>query len=369
MKLRKKRTISKANKEFISTNSECIGIDITRQAIYTVLLNARSVNQIRLEKYAITPLPPHIFNDSGIEDHDQLVAYLQQAVKQLGSSCKNITTAMPQNLVSLQTLHYHSQQTELSLEEFVEFEISQTASLDDSSYDYFILQQSGSNHQQDILLANCNREDLNARLDVFSAANITPKQMDVDVLAVMNAVNLWIGTAQAELAEQSLAVFHLGHRGTAALITQNDRLLYKQEINLGHEHLMQIVRRNYQLTEEEAWAMVYATEKPADFASKAGSLFQDQLAQEIQRFLQFYYTASNHDQGSDVQHIVICGYPGNPSNPTLGIAERVSRQVNIPTQQISPITAAQANPRLDNEQLLNDGNLLTVAFGLAARGL
>lgn len=197
---------------------ECADSDITRQAIYTVLLNARSVNQIRLEKYAITPLPPHIFNDSGIEDHDQLVAYLQQAVKQLGSSCKNITTAMPQNLVSLQTLHYNTQQTELSLE-FVEFEISQTASLDDSSYDYFILQQFGSNHQQDILLANCNREDLNARLDVFSAANITPKQMDVDVLAVMNAVNLWIGTAQVRLAEQAWLFFIWDTVVLLALIT------------------------------------------------------------------------------------------------------------------------------------------------------
>lgn len=365
MQLKKNRTNSKPNKANAAQTGECIGIDITPQAIHSVLLSARSLNQIRLEKYAVTPLPERIINDSNIEDHDQLVSYLQQAMRQLGSNCKNITVSLPQNLASVQVLQYNARHTELSLDEFVEFEVSQSSSLEDSSYDYFVLEEHSAD-VKDVLLVSCNRDEVAVRVDAFTAANITPKQMDVYVLALINAVSQWINSTQPDLADQNVAVFHIGHHSTSALILRHGRLLYKQEINLGYEQLTHIVRRNYQLGEEEARAMVYAADKPADFIAKAGSVFQDQLSQEVQRFLQFYYTTSSQDQGSDVQHILLCGYPNNQA---CGIAERIARQVNLPTQQINPISAAQTASRLDSAQLEAACRVLTIAFGLAVRGL
>ncbi|MCP2041258.1 Tfp pilus assembly PilM family ATPase [Neisseria sp. HSC-16F19] len=184
MQIKKNKANSKSNKASASKNGECIGLDITPQAIHTVLLSGRSLNQIRLEKYAITPLPPHIVDDSGIEDHDQLVSYLQQAMRQLGSSCKNITVSIPGSLVSLQTLQYDPRQTELDVEEFAEFEVSQTSSLESSSYDYYVLPETLDSHPQTVVVASCNRDDVDLRLDVFGAANIVPKQMDIDTLAI-----------------------------------------------------------------------------------------------------------------------------------------------------------------------------------------
>lgn len=366
MKIRKNSTISKVNKASAPTHGERIGMDITPYAIHTVLLSARSVNQIRLEKYAVTPLPPNVISDNSIEDHDQFVACLQQSMRQLGSNCKNIIVALPQNLASLQVLQYDSRQTELSTEEFVEFEVSQTAMLEDSYYDYSVFNQNNQGTVQDILLASCKRDDVDVRLDAFTAANIIPRQMDVDVVATLNAVNTWINLEQPALAEQNLAVFQINHHTTSALISRHGCLLYKQSINLGHSHLMQIIRRNYQLGEKEAWDMVHAADKPSDFAAKAGNQFQEQMAQEIQRLLQFYYTTGSSSHGSEIQQILVCGYPDRLQQ---GMAEHIARQVGIATQQINPITAAQPNPRLDNEQFLNDGRLLTVAFGLAVRGL
>ncbi|MFD1245485.1 type IV pilus biogenesis protein PilM [Paralysiella testudinis] len=366
MKIGKSNKFSNTNNKLKPSNHDCIGIHITPQAIHAVLVSARSVNQISLEKYAITPLPQNVISNNGIEDHDQAVTYLQQTMRQLNSNCKNITVSLPQNLASIQVVQYNPAQTELTLDEFVEFEVSQTADLESSSYDYCYLSDTRQGKLQDILLVSCKRDDVDARLDLFSAANITPKQMDVDILAALNAVNFWINQQQPVLAGQNLAIFQVGIHSTSALITQNDRLLYKQEINLGHEHLMQAIRRNYQLSEGDAWNMVYAAGKPADFATKVGAVFQDQLTQEIQRFLQFYYTTNSHDQSTDVQQILVSGYQNDAA---LAIAERITQQVNIPTQQITPIAAAQANKRLDNTQLLSDSSLLTEAFGLAVRGL
>lgn len=366
MRIQKNSTKSKTNKSSIPLNNECIGMDITAHAIHSVLLSARSLNQIKLEKYAITPLPKNILGDNGIEDFDQFVSYLQQSMRQLGSSSKNITVAMPQNMVSLQTIQYNPRQTELSLEEFVEFEATQSGSLADTSYDYFVLGSSGKDGTTDIMLATSRREEVDTRLDALNAASITPQQMDVDILAVLNAVNLWVSINQPELMNEYLAIFQVGHNTTSALIGRAGRLVYKQQLNLGHEHIMHLVRRNYQLSEDEAWNMVYAADKPEDYAIKVGAFFQDQLAQEIQRFLQFYYTTLSHDHNAEVQQILVSGYPGGAN---LGVAERIARQVNLPTQQINPILLTQTNTRLDKNQLLSDSSQLTVAFGLAVRGL
>lgn len=363
MQIKKSKANSKANTGNVSRNGECIGLDITPQAIHTVLLNARSLNQIRLEKYAITPLPANVVGDSGIEDHDQLVSYLQQAMRQLGSSCKNITASIPSSLATVQTLNYDPRQTELDVEEFAEFEVSQTSSLDSSSYDYYVLPETLGSHPQTVVVVSCKRDDVDVRLDVLGAANITPKQMDVDVLAVLNAVNTWINNEQPNLASQYVATFQLGYRTTTAIIARGNHILYKQEINLGHDHLAQMIRRQFHLGEEEAWAMLHSADKPADFKQKVGDQFQQQLLQEIQRFLQFYYTTQG-DHSADVQHILICDYPSGAD-----ISPHINQQVNIPTQQIYPVNTAQAGSKLDAHRLAADAMQLTVAFGLAMRGL
>ncbi|MCP2041257.1 Tfp pilus assembly PilM family ATPase [Neisseria sp. HSC-16F19] len=147
------------------------------------------------------------------------------------------------------------------------------------------------------------------------------------------------------------------------MIARGNHILYKQEINLGHDHLVQMIRRQYQLGDDEAWAQLHSTDKPADFKIKVGDQFQQQFLQEVQRFLQFYYTTQG-DHSADVQHILICDYPNS-----VDISPYIAQQVNIPTQQIYPVNTAQAGSKLDAHRLAADAMQLTVAFGLAMRGL
>ena len=57
----------------------------------------------------------------------------------------------------------------------------------------------------------------------------------------------------------------------------------------------------------------------------------------------------------------------DPSQP--GLAETVFSQTNTATQCINPITYASNSSKVDLSQLQQDASALTVAFGLALRGL
>ncbi|WP_162172755.1 type IV pilus biogenesis protein PilM [Snodgrassella communis] len=345
-----------------TSSGQSLGISITDKSINMVLLNARSLNQFRLEKYVVVPLPKNIIGNGNIENHEELVAYLQQAKQKLQSNCRNITVAISQKQVSLQFLN-RDEDTEYTEEEQVMAELSQYDSLDDVSYDY---QNVSTDNQgrENLLLVNSKREDVNILLDAYTDAGITPTQMDVDILAVMNSAITWINIRQPDLTNKCIAVFNIDYNETQAIIMRHGKLLYKQEINLGYDHLMQSLRRNYQLTEEEAWDMLYNPSKPEDYNSTVAQPFQQQFIQEIQRVLQFYFTSAN--QESEIDEILIFGYGNNSAN---GFTDNIRQQTHIPAQQINPILLAQPGNSIEQAKLQQDSSLLTVAFGLAVRGL
>ncbi|WMY92688.1 type IV pilus biogenesis protein PilM [Snodgrassella communis] len=345
-----------------TSSGQSLGISITDKSINMVLLNARSLNQFRLEKYVVVPLPKNIIGNGNVENHEELVAHLQQAKQKLQSNCRNITVAISQKQASLQFLN-RDEDTEYTEEEQVMAELSQYDSLDDVSYDY---QNVSTDNQgrENLLLVNSKREDVNILLDAYTDAGITPTQMDVDILAVMNSAITWINIRQPDLTNKCIAVFNIDYNETQAIIMRHGKLLYKQEINLGYDHLMQSLRRNYQLTEEEAWDMLYNPSKPEDYNSTVAQPFQQQFIQEIQRVLQFYFTSAN--QESEIDEILIFGYGYNSAN---GFTDNIRQQTHIPAQQINPILLAQPSNSIEQAKLQQDSSLLTVAFGLAVRGL
>lgn len=267
----------------------CLGVDITPNAINMVHLAGSAPGNLRLENYTIQPLPKGVIINGNIEDHDQLVSYLQQAYQQLGNSCKNVTAALPQSLTNIQTISYDSRNSDLPLEEFVELEASQTIGSDNLSYDYQVTAELQGGNVQELVMAAAKRDDVDLRTDLFADANIPLSQMDVDTFAVVNAFSIWLDQFAPDLENQKLAIFYVDEEHTKALILQNGNIVYKQETNFGNKQLTHNIQRQYKLSEDDAWSMRFKNNKPADFQGAVADHFNSQLTQEIQRVLQFYY--------------------------------------------------------------------------------
>mgnify|MGYP001129094754 FL=1 len=364
MRLQKnqKNTTSKASSSLIARGA--IGVDISQNTIKMVQLSGRSLNQIQLEKYAITKLPKNIIKGTQIQDYDLLVSYIQQAYAQLHSSNKNIVAAMPQNLVTTETL-VHTKDSEQSQEEFIDYELSQIGPIDEMNYDYQVLGQSVVPPGQQILLVAVRKEDLEPRIEIFESADLNLAYMDVDLFALSNAFSFWINQHAPELEEEKIAIIDIADSQMQAIVYQGGNVLYKQETPVSNDQLTQLIQRTYQVSEEQAEAMKSGTNKPSDYQAQIADRFNIQVAQEIQRVLQFYYTTQSSDQFSSVRQIFLTGC----ASQQIGLAETVFSQTNTACQCVNPITYTDNGSRVDLSQLQQDASSLTTAFGLALRGL
>lgn len=353
-----KKSTAKSKKSLMGKGS--LGVDITPNAIGMVHLSGSLPDKLKLEKHVIQPLPKGVIINGNVENHDQLVSYLQQAFEQLGGGVRTITAALPHTMANIQNLTYSPQNTELSLEEFAESEAGQAVGSGNPSFDYQVLAEIGN--AQDIVLASARRDDVDGRVDLFSEAGISLSYLDIDTFAVVNSLSVWIDQFAPELFRQKIAVFHIEEEQTTAFILQEGKILYKQETNFGNRQLTLNIQRHYGHDEETAWNMRFKANKPADFQSDVADQFNGQLTQEVQRILQFYYTTVSSDYHDNVKHILISGCPFMRS---FGLAEGIYAQTNIPTQQAEPVLCAQA----DKSPVDLEAGQLAVAFGLAVRGL
>lgn len=362
-----KTNFLKSRKVAKTTSKQCIGINFTEKSINMVLLSTKSLNQFFLEKYVVVPLPKNIIDNGNIENHEDFVVFLQQAKQKLQSNCENIIVAIPQKLTSIQ-FFTHDPEFDYTKEEQILMRLNQYDSLDETSYDYNSIMNE-ENGNENLLLVSSKREDVNLLMDTFADADITPKELDVDLLAIINSAITCINTKYPQLINKSIAVFNIDYNDTQAIVLRNGIIFYKQEMSIGHEHLIRSICRNYQLTDEEAWDMLFADSKPKDYQTTVVEPFQQQFIQEIQRFLQFYFTSSNitsSNMEDEIEEIMIFGYENNHASNFM---QNIREQIHISTQMINPVLLAQADNKIDENKLYQESGLLTIAFGLAVRGL
>lgn len=365
----KKTEKNTSNKATSSTSGRSvIGLDIGQGAIRMVQLSGRSLNQVQLEKYAVMPLPANVISGTEITDFDQLVSHLQQCYSKLKSNCKQVNISLPASLVTIEeNLRYVPESSEISLQELVESEVVRVGALDSINYDWFESGFDNKSGEQVILVAAAKTEDVDRCVDLLDEVGLQAANVDVDLFGVTNAFIYADEMMGGEFAHAKILAVDVGDVFMRAMIVENGKILFRHESHLGLEQLVQLVQRNYQCGDGEALAMIYGeTARPADYRTLINDNFNMQIAQEIQRALQFYLATQNMDQGVDVRQIFVSGAGCTGS---FGLDAAVYAQTDIPTQQIAPATLANNKSKTDDAQFARDANSLTMAFGLALRGL
>ncbi len=358
-----KNTKGKASSSFSSRAS--VGIDITQDAVKIVQLSGRNLNQVQLDNYSIVRLPKNIIKGAIVQDYDQLVAYLQHAYTQLGGNSRNIIGAIPQSLANIETVTYNEKDADMDLADFVEFEVSQQMPLNEVNYDYRVVQEGTGSAGKKVLVVAARKEDLEPRLEVFDSAGLSLQSLDVDVLAQANAFNYWMDRQNPEFLSDKVMVVHVSENEMSSLVLQNGQILYRQESALGGEQLCQLIQRTYQVSDEQAKVMRKSENKPADYQIQVADRFNAQIAQEVQRVLQFYYTTQSGEQFANVRNIFLTGSASTQAN----LAETIFSQTNTSAECVDLTTSVSIGMKADASEMQQVGSELAIAFGLALRGL
>jgi type IV pilus assembly protein PilM len=101
---------------------------------------------------------------------------------------------------------------------------------------------------------------------------------------------------------------------------------------------------------------------PDNYEPEVLTPFKETMAQQVGRFLQFYYSATEQDQ---IDHIIMAG--GCAAIP--GVADIVEHNLGITTSVANPFAHVEMANRVPKNRLMNDATSLLIACGLAMRSV
>jgi type IV pilus assembly protein PilM len=157
-----------------------------------------------------------------------------------------------------------------------------------------------------------------------------------------------------------VALFEVGAMTTSMQVIRNDEVLYDRDQAFGGAQLTQLIVRQYGFSPEEAETKKRSGDLPEDYDSGVLRPFVDNLAQEIGRALQFFFTSTPYNR---VDYVMLAG--GSSSLP--GLCEAVTTQTSFACQLINPFEGMKMGGGVREKKMRREAPSYLSACGLAMR--
>ena len=340
-----------------------IGVDLSSTAVKMVELADAGKGQPRVERYAIEPLPKDAVVDGNLASVDAVAETLQRCWKRLGTSTKFVAMALPSAAVITKKITLPASLREQEMEVQVESEANQYIpfALEEVNLDFQVIGPAPSSPDDvEVLLAASRKEKVEDRVAAAEVAELKPVVMDVESYAVQAAYELVTKQLPGEGAGQIIALVDVGAAAMKVTILKDNQQLYSREQAFGGGLLTDEIMRAYGMGPEEAENLKRSGTPPDNYETEILHPFIENMAQEVARALQFFFTSTPHNE---VHHIILAG--GSALIP--GVAEIVGQRTNVNTILADPFAGMAISPRIRAKQLATDAPSLMVACGLALR--
>jgi type IV pilus assembly protein PilM len=340
-----------------------IGLDISTSAIKMVELTESGKDTYRVERYAIEQLPRDAVVDGNIANLEAVAESVHRCWTRLGTSTKYVAMSLPTAAVITKKIILPSNLREMEMEVQVESEANQYIpfALDEVNLDFQVLGTAPSSPDEvEVLIAASRKEKVEDRVASAEAAELKPIVMDVESFAVQAAFELVRPQLAAEGKDQIVALVDIGAVATKVMVMRGDQPVYSREQAFGGGQLTQEIMRAYGMSFEEAESVKRSGSAPENYEPEILRPFVENLALEVSRALQFFFTSTQFNQ---VHHIVLAG--GCAAIP--GVDEVVATRTQVPTVVANPFAGMVPSSRIRPRQLMADAPLLMVACGLALR--
>jgi type IV pilus assembly protein PilM len=340
-----------------------IGLDLSSSAVKMVELSRDGKNGYRVERYVVEVLPKDVIVDGNVANLELAAETVKRAWKRLGTSTRAVAMALPAAAVITKKVIVPAGQRDEDLEVQVESEANQYIpfALEEVNLDFQVIGPAPSSPDEvEVLIAASRKEKVEDRVAVAEAAGLTASVMDVESHALLAAFEL----VQSQLPEggenQVIALIDIGGSVMNLTVLRNLVPVYTREQAFGGTQLTQNIARQYGMSFEEAEAAKRAGNLPENYESDLLRPFIDDLALEVSRALQFFFTSTQYNQ---VDHVVLAGGTGALS----GADEAVASRVQVNTVVANPFANMAVSDRVRTRNLLVDSASLMVACGLALR--
>ncbi len=343
--------------------SNLVGVDISSTSVKLLELS-RTTSGYRIESYAVEPLPANAMNDKSLQDVEAVGEAIKRALKRSGSKKRFAAVAVPSAMVITKVIQMPAGLKPNELEAQIQLEADQYIpySLDEVNLDHQVIgaseHETGSN---DVLLVASRSENVEERTAACEIGGLTAKVVDIEPYTIEHTCKLIQQQTDVDWTEKTIAVLDIGATMTSLSVFRNDSLVYTREQPFGGKQLTEEIMRRYGLSYEDAGRVKRVGGLPENYEPEILSPFKDQMVQQANRFLQFFFSA---DQNDYVDQILLAG--GCAEIP--GIAELIEAQIGTPTTIANPFHKIDCASGIAQQRLMSDGPAMMIACGLATRG-
>lgn len=342
--------------------SPLIGLDISSSSIKLVELSRDGQGEWMVERCASEPLESDWVIDGNIEKFDEVTEALKRLLKKSGTRTKNVALALPHSSVIAKKIVLPANLSEQELEVQVESEASQYIPfpLDEVSLDFCVMGPNSKNSNDvDVLLAATRKEKVEERNNLAVLVGLTPVVMDVESYAARLAAGRWMD--QPQISDEDLvALVKVGARQFSLQIVRGDEILHDSEQGFGGGQLTQLIARQYGISSDEAELKKRTNDLPIDYVDTVLQPFVRNLAQDIARALQFFFTSTPYHS---IQHIAMFG----GSAGVQGLGKAVEENAGVPVHLLNPFEGMKLAGTVHQSKLKNDAPMYLTACGLAMR--
>lgn len=344
-----------------------IGVDISASSVKMVELSrlGKDEHALRLESYAVEPMPAEAIIDGNINQLEQVGESLLRAWKRLGSRQKNIALALPSASVVTKKISVATGLREEDLSFQVETEANQYLpfAIDEVNLDFQVIGEI-ADHPEDteVLIAAARKDKVEDRVAAAATAGLKVTVMDVEQFVAQSIASRIISNQLPDGGKNKVvALVDIGASNTRINVLLNGESIYMRDQSFGGNQLTQEIQNHFSLSAEEAETAKRKGTLPENYETDVLQPFRETLALEVSRALQFFFTST---QFAQVDHIFLSG--GCATIPRL--EEIVSKRTEVMTQVINPFAGMSLSKRISSRQMQEDAPVLLIACGLAMRG-
>lgn len=341
-----------------------IGLDISSSSVKLLELSRKGA-RYHVEAYAVEPLPPSAVSDKQIIEPKLVAEAILRALSRAGTRTRNASVAVAGSSVISKIIEMPAALSDDNMEEQIRAEADQYVPypIDEVNIDFEVLGRSAKNTEMvDVLLAACRKEQVEQRCAAVELAGLTPKVVDIEAYALENACQFLEHQMPEGGRNKTIAVVDMGAHTTSVLILHDLKTIYTRDQSFGGRQLSEEIMRHYGMSFEEASKAKRAPETlPEDYSAEVLAHFVADMAQQIDRSLQFFFSAVT--QYSSIDQIILAGGCAHID----GVAQSIQERLQVPTVTAKPFAGMSISARSRPATLAKDECALLIACGLAYR--
>jgi type IV pilus assembly protein PilM len=351
--------------DFLNTKTPPLcGVDISASSVKIVELSESSDKKgYILERYAIESLPKDAVSDGNINNLDAVSEGVRRAWKRLGTRVKNVSVALPAAAVISKKIMLPAGLREEDMEYQVESEANQYIpfALEEVNLDFQVIGPAANSPDEvEVLLAASRKANVEDRVAAVQMAGLKTIVVDVEPYAAEAAFEYIRAQLPNGALDQCVALVDIGDNVMNVNILRNGSSVYTRDQQIGGAQLTQQIQTRFGLSVEEADAGKRNGGLPDNYESDVLAPFLENIATEITRALQFFFTSTQYNE---VSYIVLCG----GSSALAGLDDVVATRTQVNTLVANPFAQMTLSSRIKARQLQVDAPALMIACGLALR--